>query len=210
MPSILINCDPNSKGQRGPSGRSASSPGPGGARVLYATQGATDPPTFTLFTNRSSTSSYVRYLERALERRLTWQEPLSRCGSDGEASEAPCLTQLASNLHYGIARAGARLVLCAVAAGVWIKSTIARARSLPVCRAQTIPTSGAWLTPTIDETSRAALSSRLRPSPCFLILHRRSPTIVALLSGLLALPAIARFCNRKNLTEDRTDRRRPG
>src|SRR5690606_4402075 len=27
-------------------------PAPGGARVLYATQGATDPPTFTLFANR--------------------------------------------------------------------------------------------------------------------------------------------------------------
>ncbi|MEM7276410.1 MAG: ribosome biogenesis GTPase Der, partial [Actinomycetota bacterium] len=28
-------------------------PAPGGARVLYATQGATDPPTFTLFANRT-------------------------------------------------------------------------------------------------------------------------------------------------------------
>ncbi|MCP5028478.1 MAG: ribosome biogenesis GTPase Der [Actinomycetia bacterium] len=41
-------------------------PAPGGARVLYATQGATDPPTFTLFTNRSLHDSYVRYLERKL------------------------------------------------------------------------------------------------------------------------------------------------
>ncbi|MEM8924096.1 MAG: ribosome biogenesis GTPase Der [Actinomycetota bacterium] len=41
-------------------------PAPGGARVLYATQGATDPPTFTLFTNRSLPDAYVRYLERSL------------------------------------------------------------------------------------------------------------------------------------------------
>jgi GTP-binding protein len=41
-------------------------PAPGGARVLYATQGATDPPTFTLFTNRDLPASYMRYLERSL------------------------------------------------------------------------------------------------------------------------------------------------
>ena len=41
-------------------------PAPGGARVLYATQGATDPPTFTLFTNRSLPPAYLRYLERML------------------------------------------------------------------------------------------------------------------------------------------------
>lgn len=41
-------------------------PAPHGARVLYATQGATDPPTFTLFTNRELQSSYLRYLERSL------------------------------------------------------------------------------------------------------------------------------------------------
>lgn len=41
-------------------------PAPDGARVLYATQGATDPPTFTLFTNRSLPDSYLRYLERML------------------------------------------------------------------------------------------------------------------------------------------------
>jgi GTP-binding protein len=34
--------------------------------VLYATQGATDPPTFTLFTNRELPPSYLRYLERKL------------------------------------------------------------------------------------------------------------------------------------------------
>jgi GTP-binding protein len=41
-------------------------PAPHGARVLYATQGATDPPTFTLFTNRELPPSYLRYLERKL------------------------------------------------------------------------------------------------------------------------------------------------
>lgn len=41
-------------------------PAPAGARVLYATQGATDPPTFTLFVNRGVPRSYLRYLERQL------------------------------------------------------------------------------------------------------------------------------------------------
>jgi GTP-binding protein len=37
-----------------------------GARILYATQGATDPPTFTLFTNRSLPPTYLRYIERRI------------------------------------------------------------------------------------------------------------------------------------------------
>jgi GTP-binding protein len=41
-------------------------PAPHGGRVLYATQGATDPPTFTLFANRDLPPSYLRYLERML------------------------------------------------------------------------------------------------------------------------------------------------
>ncbi|MGI9607054.1 MAG: ribosome biogenesis GTPase Der [Acidimicrobiales bacterium] len=41
-------------------------PAPAGGRVLYATQGATDPPTFTLFTNKELPRTYLRYLERAL------------------------------------------------------------------------------------------------------------------------------------------------
>jgi GTP-binding protein len=32
--------------------------------VLYATQGATNPPTFTLFVNREVPKTYLRYLER--------------------------------------------------------------------------------------------------------------------------------------------------
>ena len=39
---------------------------PGGARVLYATQGAANPPTFTLFVNRELPRTYLRYLERKL------------------------------------------------------------------------------------------------------------------------------------------------
>jgi GTPase len=35
-------------------------------RILYATQGATDPPTFTLFTTRSLPPQYLRYLERKM------------------------------------------------------------------------------------------------------------------------------------------------
>jgi len=44
----------------------AAQPAPGGARVLYALQGASDPPTFTLFANRDLPPPYVRYLERKL------------------------------------------------------------------------------------------------------------------------------------------------
>jgi GTP-binding protein len=44
----------------------ADQPAPAGARVLYATQGATDPPTFTLFSNREIPRTYLRYLERRL------------------------------------------------------------------------------------------------------------------------------------------------
>lgn len=35
-------------------------------RILYATQGATDPPTFTLFTTRELPAGYLRYLERKI------------------------------------------------------------------------------------------------------------------------------------------------
>lgn len=41
-------------------------PAGGGARVLYAVQGAIDPPTFTLFVNRELPATYLRYLERAI------------------------------------------------------------------------------------------------------------------------------------------------
>ena len=35
-------------------------------RILYATQGATDPPTFTLFATRPCRRTYLRYLERKM------------------------------------------------------------------------------------------------------------------------------------------------
>ena len=41
-------------------------PAGGGARVLYAVQGAIDPPTFTLFVNRDLPAPYIRYLERSI------------------------------------------------------------------------------------------------------------------------------------------------
>ncbi len=40
-------------------------PSPSG-RVLYATQGATDPPTFTLFITKRMAPTYLRYLERRI------------------------------------------------------------------------------------------------------------------------------------------------
>jgi GTPase len=44
----------------------AAQPPPHGAKVLYATQGAVDPPTFTLFANKELPKPYLRYLERML------------------------------------------------------------------------------------------------------------------------------------------------
>ncbi|MCB1256676.1 MAG: ribosome biogenesis GTPase Der [Microthrixaceae bacterium] len=41
-------------------------PAPHGGRILYGTQGATDPPTFTLFANKDLPSSYLRYIERQI------------------------------------------------------------------------------------------------------------------------------------------------
>jgi GTP-binding protein len=37
-----------------------------GVKVMYALQGATDPPTFTLFVNRELPHTYLRYLERSI------------------------------------------------------------------------------------------------------------------------------------------------
>ena len=41
-------------------------PAGGGARVVFAVQGASEPPTFTLFVNRELPQPYLRYLERSL------------------------------------------------------------------------------------------------------------------------------------------------
>ncbi len=43
---------------------------PAGARIRYMVQGATDPPTFTLFTNGRLQPTYLRYLERGLRERF--------------------------------------------------------------------------------------------------------------------------------------------
>jgi GTP-binding protein len=44
----------------------SAQPAPGGARVLFALQGAAHPPTFTLFVNRELPKTYLRYLEHRL------------------------------------------------------------------------------------------------------------------------------------------------
>jgi len=41
-------------------------PAPHGIRILYALQGAADPPTFTLFANREVPPTYLRFIERSL------------------------------------------------------------------------------------------------------------------------------------------------
>jgi GTPase len=48
----------------------SAQPGPHGVRVLYAVQGAIDPPTFTLFANKTVPATYLRYLERRLREEL--------------------------------------------------------------------------------------------------------------------------------------------
>jgi GTPase len=48
----------------------ADHPAPGGARVLYATQGAASPPTFTLFANRELPRTWVKFLENRLREEL--------------------------------------------------------------------------------------------------------------------------------------------
>jgi GTP-binding protein len=45
-------------------------PAPHGIKVLYATQAAIDPPTFTLFANREIPPTYLRYIERRLREDL--------------------------------------------------------------------------------------------------------------------------------------------
>jgi GTPase len=44
----------------------SAQPAPGGVRIMYGLQGAADPPTFTLFSNRDVPPQYLRYLERKL------------------------------------------------------------------------------------------------------------------------------------------------
>ena len=41
-------------------------PAGGGAKIMYAVQGAIDPPTFTLFVNRDIPQHYMRYIERTI------------------------------------------------------------------------------------------------------------------------------------------------
>ena len=43
---------------------------PKGTKILYAVQGATDPPTFTFFSSRPIEAPYMRYLERKLRERF--------------------------------------------------------------------------------------------------------------------------------------------
>lgn len=45
-------------------------PAGSGARVLYALQGAVDPPTFTFFVNRELPQPYLRYLERCIREKF--------------------------------------------------------------------------------------------------------------------------------------------
>ena len=62
---------PDPRGQRGHRRRPAgASPRPAGRGCSTPLQGATDPPTFTLFVNRELPPTYLRYLERKLRERF--------------------------------------------------------------------------------------------------------------------------------------------
>ena len=43
---------------------------PRGSKILYGVQGATNPPTFTLFTTKELSTGYLRYLERQIRERF--------------------------------------------------------------------------------------------------------------------------------------------
>jgi GTP-binding protein len=47
-----------------------SAQGPAGSRILYAVQGAVDPPTVTIFASRRLQPGYLRYVERSLRERF--------------------------------------------------------------------------------------------------------------------------------------------
>ena len=63
--------DPDRDAQPGDPRRAAAAPAAGRdskhrPRILYATQGAADPPTFTLFATHELPPTYLRYLERKI------------------------------------------------------------------------------------------------------------------------------------------------
>ena len=68
-------------------------PAGGGARVLYAVQGATDPPTFTLFVNRELPHHHLRYPRAQHPRRV-------RLRLDPDQAEGP---QEARLMHHSTA-----------------------------------------------------------------------------------------------------------
>ena len=43
---------------------------PKGSKILYGVQGATDPPTFTLFTTKELSPGYLRYIEKQIRERF--------------------------------------------------------------------------------------------------------------------------------------------
>ena len=43
-----------------------------GGRILYATQGGVDPPTFTLFATKEVPAPYLRYLERKIREHFSF------------------------------------------------------------------------------------------------------------------------------------------
>ena len=63
---------------------------PVGAQIRYAVQGATDPPTFTLFTNGRLQPTYLRYVERGLRERFELGPDADEAARAGQIGPAAC------------------------------------------------------------------------------------------------------------------------
>lgn len=93
-------------------------------------------------------------------------------------------------------------VLCGVATGVWVKSTIAR-RQVSTRLAETQSDPDLWRLAEADykRDLQNALTSSAAAIVLMLILILDVPRALALASGVLALPAIRTIVTRRNLTE---------
>ena len=120
-------------------------------RILYATQGTTDPPTFTLFATKALPAPYLRYLERRLREHFEFgPTPLKfrvrRRSADGSASE-PGTGATDSGVEMSVP--GYRVVMfaqpwlaavalgCAIAAALWGRAAARLSRAARRIEAET-------------------------------------------------------------------------
>ena len=170
----------------------SAQPAPHGARVLYATQGATDPPTFTLFTNRELPATYLRYLERRL------REELRSGGNARQDSESDDDHDAYGPRRRQVASAATDMqtpflvilaLLCSMAAATWGRS--ARQRYRIARRVENLDN------PDAMELSRATFVKDALVTASFGLAALASLVAIALgdrgavAFGVLAVPAVA-------------------